>query len=77
MPTYHFRNKKTGKVIEMTMSIAEAEEYEKANPHMNWQCAAPKIVDAHKVGRMKPDSEFRDRLKDIKKSHRGSKINTF
>ena len=77
MGLFNFRNKKTGKIIEVNMTIAEAEAYEKANPHLEWMCSAPKIVDAHKVGRMKPTDAFRDRLKDIKKSHRGSNINTF
>ena len=75
MPTYNFRNKKTGKVKTMTMSIAEAEAYEKANPHMDWLCGAPPQADPWRIGRMKPDSAFRDILKRVKKTYHGSDVN--
>ena len=77
MGKFNFRNKKTGRIVVKDMTIAEAEQFEKDNPNLEWLCGAPKICDAHRVGLKKPDDGFRDRLKDIKKSHRGSKINTF
>ena len=78
MGKFNFRNKKTGEIRELDMSIAEAEAYEKANPNEEWLCGAPAIGDARKVGGLnKPDDGFRDRLKDIKKSHHGSNINTW
>lgn len=77
MATYNFRNRKSGKITEFSGSIAEAEQYEKDHPNMEWLCSAPGIVDAFRVGRGKPTDAFRDRLKDIKKSHYKSNINTF
>jgi hypothetical protein len=77
MGKFNFRNKKTGKVKVLEMSIAEAEQYEKDHPNLEWICGSPAIGDAHRLGLKKPDDGFRDRLKDIKKSHRGSKINTW
>jgi hypothetical protein len=78
MPTYNFLNRNTGKHIERFFdTIAEAEQYEKDNPHLEWLCSAPGIVDSFRVGIRKPDDNFRDRLKDIKKTHKHSKINTF
>lgn len=77
MGTYNFRNRKTGKVTERVMSIAEAEQYEKDHPNQEWLCSSPAIGDPYRLGLKKPDDGFRDRLKDIKKSHRRSKINTF
>lgn len=64
------------------MSISEREEYLKANPHVNQQIvSAPSLGDPVRLGLKKPDSGFRDRLKEIKKAHsRGitrSTINTF
>lgn len=64
------------------MSISEREEYLKANPHVNQQIvSAPSLGDPVRLGLRKPDSGFRDRLKEIKKAHsKGftkSTINTF
>lgn len=77
MATFNFRNKRSGKITEVSGSIADAEQYEKDHLNMEWLCAAPGIVDAFRVGRGKPTDAFRDRLKDIKKSHYKSTINTF
>ena len=34
MPTYDFKNKDTGEVTELVMSIAKMEQYRKDNPNM-------------------------------------------
>jgi hypothetical protein len=77
MGIFNFYNKDTGEHFTDTMTIKEAEAYVKKNKHIEWLCSAPKVVDPTKLMGKKPDDGFRDRLKDIKKSHRGSKINTF
>lgn len=78
MGTFNFRNRRTGKVRQLTMTIAEAEQHEKEHPEQEWLCSAPGIGDPYRLGRKKPDDAFRDRLKDIKKHHgRTAKINTF
>lgn len=78
MATYNFRHRKTGKVTEVTMTIAEAEQYEKDNPQLEWMCGAPAVgIDTTRLGMRKPTDAFRDRLKDIKKTHYKSNINTF
>ncbi len=75
MGLFRFRNKRTGREFERVMTIAEAEEYCKKNPHINWLCGAPLIHSGR--GLMKPDDGFRDVLKSIKKRNRRSNINTF
>lgn len=78
MGVFNFRNKKTGKIVVRSMTISEAEQYEKDHPNEVWLCSAPQVgIDPTRLGLRKPDDGFRDRLKDIKKAHRGSKINTF
>lgn len=77
MPVYSFRNRDTGEEYELTLSMSEREEYLAANPNVEQFIGrAPSIGDSIKLGLKKPDGWFRDRLKDIKKSHRGSDINT-
>ena len=82
MPSYTFLNTESGEMFTTIMSIAEREEYLKANPHIQQQLiSAPALGDSIRLGLKKPDNGFRDRLKEIKKHHsRGitrSTINTF
>lgn len=82
MPTYTFLNTDSGETFTTIMSIAEREDYLKANPHIQQQLiSAPALGDSIRLGLKKPDNGFRDRLKEIKKQHsKGitrSTINTF
>lgn len=79
MPTYKFLNTETNEEYEEFMSISELERTLKENPHITQLVhGAPGISSG--VSK-KPDSGFRDLLKEIKKSHsKGiskSTINTF
>ena len=81
MPSYTFLNTESGEVFTTIMSIAEREDYLKANPHIQQQLiSAPALGDSIRLGLRKPDDGFRDRLREIKKAHsRGitrSTINT-
>lgn len=76
MPTYKFKDKNTKKTWTEFMGISEAETYLLDNPHIERLVhGAPMITRFG--GNQKPDSGFRDRLKEIKKKHRRSNINTF
>jgi hypothetical protein len=82
MPIYTFKNLNTGDEFTTVMSMTEREEYLKANPDIQQQLiAAPAIGDSIRMGLVKPDNGFRDRLREIKKAHsKGfsrSTINTF
>lgn len=79
MPTYTFKNKKTGKQWDDIMSISDKEAYLEANPHIQQLIVKPlSMGDPVRVGRKKPDDGFRDVLREIKKKHpRGGGINTF
>lgn len=82
MPTYQFKNNKTGVEWEEFMGISEADRYLEANPDVERLVnGAPMIVGSAMGGRTKPDDGFRDLLKDMKKKHSGgftkSTINTF
>ena len=60
------------------MSISEFEIYLKE--HDELICipnGSPAIGDPMRLGRMKPSDNFKDRLKEIKKTHKHSNINTF
>ena len=82
MPTYLFLNTETGEKISEFMTITEMEGFLASNPNMQpLMNGAPSIGDSIRLGLRKPDSSFRDRLKEIKKHHsKGlsrSSINTF
>lgn len=80
MPTYKFRDKETGKQTEIFMSISACDQYLKDNPSMEQMINGFPGIGYSMVTK-KPDSGFRDVLKEIKKSNskgfRKSNINTF
>lgn len=79
MPTYLFKNKKTGDEFEVSMKISERDPYLTENPHLE------QLVNGfpglgYSMVRSKPAGGFTDLLKEIKKRNsRGltkSTINT-
>lgn len=77
MPLYTIRNKDTGHEEEVFMSISEKEDFLSNNPQFEQVFVKVSIGDSHRLGMKKPDDGFRDRLRDIKKTHYGSNINTW
>lgn len=82
MPTYSFLNTSNNEEFEDFMSISALETFLQENPHIvQLVNGAPMIHSGRGVGKSKPDSGFRDLLKDMKKKHsKGitrSTINTF
>lgn len=66
MPQYRFYNHTTKKEWLERMGIAEADEYLKANPHIERLVnGSPLIVSG--VGSIKPSESMREVLKNIKK----------
>jgi hypothetical protein len=82
MPTYKFLNNTTGEEYEEFMSISALDVYLQENSNVTQLVnGAPSIGDSIRLGLRKPDSSFRDILKNVKKEHsRGvtsSTVNTF
>lgn len=78
MPNYTFKDTTTGDEWTTFMSISEKEQYLEQNKHVHQLITPVAFGDAIKMGVRKPDSGFRDVLKEIKKHHPRSKgINTF
>ena len=77
MPLYKFKNRETGEEISEMMSYKLLDQYLEDNPHLQQMLATPGFADPHRMGRIKPDDNFRDLLKETKKAHKGSSINTF
>lgn len=79
MPTYSFKDVHTQECWTEYMNISEKERFLENNPHIIQMISSPNLIlDSLKLGRKKPDSAFRDRLKEIKKAHPlGGGINTF
>lgn len=77
MPTYTFMNKETEEEFDVTMSFSELDSFIKENINLQQVFKPMNIADPTRLGLRKPDSGFRDILKNVKKTNRGSKINTF
>ncbi len=79
MPTYSFLDTTTNETFTTVMTMAEREEFLSNNPNIQQQLATPSFSRTAAIG--KPDDGFRDRLREIKKTHsRGltkSTIDTF
>jgi hypothetical protein len=70
MPTYSFKNKKTGEEFEDFMTMDALDKFLKNNRHIEQTITqAPALGDPIRLGLKKPDAAFRDRLKEIKKKH--------
>lgn len=76
MPTYKFRNKETDEIWEEFFHISECDKFLKENPHIEQLFnGGPSIISGRPL---KPTSnEFKSLLKEIKKRHKGSTIETF
>lgn len=78
MPNYTFEDTTTGDQWTAFMTISEKEQYLQQNKHVNQILTPIAFGDSVRLGIRKPDSGFRDVLKEIKKSHPRSKgVNTF
>jgi hypothetical protein len=79
MPFYTFTKLGTEETYEPEemMTIAEMETWLKE--HKGWDVlpGAPSIGDPVRLGRVKPSEGFRDVLRNLKKRHKHSTINTF
>ena len=78
MPTYIFYDNKSEETFETFFSsYSKKDEFLEQNPQLRQVLHPVAFGDAIKMGLRKPDDAFRDKLKDIKRAHRRSTINTF
>lgn len=82
MPSYTFKNTATEEVFELFLSIAAMEQFLAENENIqHHHTEAPSLGDPIRLGLKKPDAEFRDLMKHIKKGNSQglskSTINTF
>lgn len=78
MPTYMFYDNKSEEMFETFFSsYSKKDEFLEQNPQLRQMLYPVAFGDAIKMGLRKPDDAFRDKLKDIKRAHRRSTINTF
>lgn len=73
MPTYSFRHKETGDVIEKFMSISAREDFLQQNQtYESIITGAPMMIDSHRLGIRKTDSGFKEVLQKIHSRTPGS-----
>lgn len=58
MPTYTYKDKKTGKIFDLSMSISEMEKYEETNPQHERVFHTVSVVDPVGIGVTKPSNDF-------------------
>jgi len=80
LPNYKFKNHQTGETWIESMGISDADKFLAECPHIERLVhGAPMIVTGiHQFGhKKKPDSGFRDVLKNIKKRNPRNTIDTY
>jgi hypothetical protein len=78
MPTYDFRHRETGEIVEKVMKISERDDFLRDNPqYESVILGAPSLGDPVRLGLRKPDQGFREVLQKAKAAHPLGKINTF
>jgi len=76
MPTYDFRNKETGEIVERIMSVSAKEEFLKENPQFeSYHGGAPVMMDPVRLGVRRPDQGFKEVLQRIHEKTAGSQLN--
>ena len=76
MPTYNFKNTKTGEEWSEFMSISEMEKTIE-NPEIELMISIPSIVSGVDVASNKQSHGFCEVLRNIQKKNPTAKINTF
>ena len=74
MPIYTFENKKTGKVYDDMMSIAEKEAFLKKNKHIEQKLTTINISSGVMGVNMKNDGGWKDNLSRIAEAHPNSEL---
>ena len=69
MPTYTFKNKKTGKVFTDMMSIADKEEYLSKNKHITQEITKLNIVAGVSGQSYRSDSGWKETLSKVAEAH--------
>ncbi len=79
MPIYRIKNKKTGKIKELFMGIAEMEVYEKEHPNEEVLCGAPMLHTGAGLGlkSSRTDDSFKETLKQIDKANPGNTLSDY
>lgn len=58
MPTYTYRDKRNGDILDCSMSISEMEKFEEENPNYERVYVPVGIVDPVGIGVTRPPSDF-------------------
>ena len=76
MPNYTYKNRVTGDVQELSMTIADMLEYEESNSSIWQRMLSPTPTgDSVRLGVHKQPNGWNDIVKEIKKKNFGSNIN--
>lgn len=75
MPTYEFRNKETGEIIEKFMSISSREQFILDNPHLEQTITRPPQINADPISNNQHRKGFKEVLNKIHQRTAGSTLN--
>ena len=74
MPTYDFKNQRTGKIFEKKISISDKQKYLDDNPHIVQLVSGINIVSGVSGKSYRQDSGWKDNLSRIAEAHPNSNL---
>lgn len=76
MPSYSFKNKKTGEIITEIMKISEREDFIKNNPDLEQMLSIPKVsYRTNNTQGLKVDDGFREIQQKVAENHPAHNMN--
>ena len=64
MPIYEFKNKESGEIVEVSISMSELDAYKENNPHLERYFSTINFADSVSLGIKKPPSAFKEGVID-------------
>lgn len=76
MPTYDFRNEKTGEITERIIKMSELDNFKRTNPDLILQLSAPALCNSVRMsGGLTKGGNFKEVLQNIHQRTAGSILN--
>lgn len=75
MPTYEFRNKETGEITEVRMSIHDLDKYKDQHPELERYLGNQ--TNGTVYGKPKQSDGFKDVMSKIQKAHPGANLSRY
>ena len=75
MPTYEFKNRDTGEIVEVRMSISDLDKYKEEHPELERYFGNQNVATVY--GKPKQSDGFKDVMSKIQSAHPGANLSRY